>query len=267
MRKLTLILLFVLFVLFPKIALGAIVASTTSLQQDKGGDVDPWVFSYQSSPPAGAMSVVIGIVDSQISQSVGTPVCTVTDDQSNTYTVVESYLRDTVDTDFFIIGLVAYSIGIAASTSDVTVTCHAATYASLRAIAFTGTSIVVDQSGTNFNHGPQSSDATVATSGAVTATSELILAVAGICNSVANMNITTPSGFTEILLQNDCFNYTAGEAAYRIASGLTGTQTVSWTHDDVTNSSNYDGWAALVVTFKETGGAPTITRRRAVIVQ
>jgi hypothetical protein len=183
---------------------------------------------------------------------------TVTDNQGNSYSVVSSDPGFSNRTR----ALIAYAANVTSSgTFTVTInhTQGSGNYLIARATSFTGlaTSSLLDQTGTNVDEfGP--TPATVQTTGATTVANELVIAVASITDA-ADAAISTPSRYTEIMLENDFGLHATGEAAYMIVSS-TGTQSASWTH-----GGGY-AWTAVIATFKEPTGAPAARRRAAPMI-
>jgi hypothetical protein len=149
-------------------------------------------------------------------------------------------------------------------THTITVTQSSGAYGACIAVAVTGLDLTssLDQSAQATDAGPQAADANVSTAGFTTVSDEFVLAVASITDAAdGNMNIQTPSGFTSLVKEQDFSFCCAGSIDYKIIN-TTGTQSVAWSHDDIVLSDpQFDGWNALIQTFKAAAGG-VVARRK-----
>lgn len=88
-------------------------------------------------------------------------------------------------------------------------------------------------------------DASVGPTGTTTVANEIVYAMMTLDNGDSTLNITVPSGYTEILVEQNGVANEGGEVAYKIVTG-TGTQSAAWTHDNTSQT----GWVAGIATYK-----------------
>lgn len=88
-------------------------------------------------------------------------------------------------------------------------------------------------------------DAAVGPTATLAQTSEIVFAVAAVANNDTNITITTPSGYTNLAINQDATATIGMEASYKIVSATTAVS-ASWTHDNTAQ----DGWVAKIATFK-----------------
>lgn len=200
-----------------------------------------------SSTPAAGNTVIVMISGWQ--DPTGYAPGTISDNQGNTYQLAAENGCDGGPGNHLCYAGIYYAENISSSgTFTITVDPpNTGNYIEWQAIEVSGlaTSGAKDKT-TSDSGGGIASDAAVGPTAATTVADELVIAVTSVSQSDTNLNITTPSGYTQIGLNNDA-NATIGyQSSYKIISS-TGTQSASWSHDN--NTSN-DEWAAAIATFK-----------------
>lgn len=173
----------------------------------------------------------------------GTATCSASfaDNQGHTYTT--TCKQDTTGKSQTCVSLIPV---IATSSGTFTVTMSAAATTSFEVIASEFESVLT-ASPTDASKSATNSTGTADTgaSSATTQASEVSICAMSQSSSDTNINVTTPTGYTRIGVQQNA-NATIGfESSYKILSS-TGAQQCAWTHDTV----GMAGWAAQLVTFK-----------------
>lgn len=205
-------------------------------------------FGGTGNPTTGSTIFVFGIL---YATALGANVSSVTDDAANSYTVSQPTVSHN-ERPF-----IACASGVTTPTSiTINGTATYALYAAISVLGEAGCSN--DESTDSADPGPQAADASVTTAGNIDQTDEIAIAVAAISNQGdCNLNITTPSGFTAVAVEQDFCLHASGWAGYDITLTSGAALSISWSHDDVVDSTTEDGWHAFVRTYKGTVAAAT----------
>ena len=187
----------------------------------------------------------------------GSAVCavsSVTDNQSNTYTLAAC--KESADSRGK--ACIYYSSGIGTPSGTFTVTANvaASTSTEIVAVEYSGvaTASPVD---VNQSNAVLTGTADTGVSATTAQNDELSVCVASVSAANTNLAFTTPSGYTQRGIQNNA-NATIGfHSADKILT-TTGTQQCAWTH----STTSEDGWGAQLITFKAATTTKAQLRRR-----
>lgn len=177
----------------------------------------------------------------------------VTDNQSNTYTKQAQMLDNKNQADLF----ADFSIGSPSGTFTVTVSpaFTSNNYITFVLLEISGlqTTSVLDQTATANIASPATST-TVGPTGTTAQADELVVAVLSTETGDTNLNLTVPSGYTEIATEQNGNSLAGHQSAYKIVTA-TGTQSATWTHDGTANTGS------LIATFKAAAAGGSASRQ------
>jgi hypothetical protein len=176
-------------------------------------------------------------------------ISSITDNQSNSYSY--TCQTDTAGNSQVCIG---YDLQIGSPSGTFTVTANAASSTAFELIAIEYSPLIA----LDVTKGGQSSTGTAdtGTSSATSQVNELSICVMSQSSSDSNINVTTPTGYTRRGVQQNAVGTIGFEASDKVLAA-TGTQQCTWSHDTV----GMAGWAALVLTFNESGSFGILHRR------
>lgn len=180
----------------------------------------------------------------------GRRVSTLTDNKSNTYTLVGT----ATDVSDAVVEMWYAQPITGGASHTLTVTFDAAAYCVWGAIEVSrvkgGGGFLDAPSVRTVTRGGSGSSASVTvTSGTLRANNELVVAMLSLAGGGANAGIDTPTNYTAVTQFNDYTSVHAGHGAYRTATS-TAAQSATWTNDTTTAP-----YAAIIAAFRAVGAA------------
>lgn len=197
--------------------------------------------SFAALPAVGNLIVVL--ISGWNSGTFG--VTSVTDNQGNTYSRAGTQPSSS--------GLCRADIwytkvATSSGTFTISVNCAAGSY-----LEWVGVEVSGQDATTPFDKDAQANsttgDAATGNTATLAQADEIVFAVAAVSNNDTNITITTPTGYTNLTINQDATATIGHEASYKIVAATTAVS-ASWTHDNTAQ----DGWSCKVATFKQAAG-------------
>lgn len=214
----------------------------------EGNNVASASASFTALPTAGNAVLVCAV----IKRDPGHANSSCTDNQGNTYAKQIQFVDAKNQAEIW----ADFEIGTPSGTYTVTLAgnYNSGNYIALYLVEVSGlvTTGVLDQSATGTTAFPGTSTSVGPTSATDTA-DELVMAVISFESTDSNLNITLPTGYTAIGVEQSSVGKAAIEACYKLVSA-TGTQSATWNHDGTANTG------AVLATFRAAtgGGASSV---------
>lgn len=210
-------------------------------------DVSLSTKSFAATPTVGNLIVVC--ISGWNAGTFG--VTNVTDNQGNSYSRAGTQPSSS--------GLCRADVWYAKATTSsgtftISVTCASASYLEWVGVEVSGQD-ATSPFDKDANANSATGDAATGSTATLSQADEIVFAVAAMSNNDTNINVTTPTGYTNLTTNQDATATIGHECSYKIVAATTAVS-ASWTHDNTAQ----DGWSCKVATFKQAAGAAATSR-------